>query len=189
MDAAGDSAGGDIDWEAERRPLDQPWVFLGALAAAGAVAAVLIAWLADAPRALGLGAAWVLWTGLTAAMSRFARRTYASQVGVPPARLPVLLRRIRQERIPRDPAARREMALLVRQQRRQLARRWWFWPLLTGMFLVTSAAQWLAGRDAAALMWVVLAALLIPGYLMSRRMLLHVRRVGVRLGQERDAWS
>ncbi|WP_052849940.1 hypothetical protein [Streptomyces avicenniae] len=185
-DGACTGTGDEPDWEGERRALDSPWLLMGVLGALGAVTAVVVAWAADAPQALGLGAAWAVWMALSAGLSRAASRTYASEIGVPPARLPVLARRIRQERIPRDPAARRAMARLVRRQRRQLGRSRWIWPLLSAVFLATSAVQWQAGRDTAALLWVMTAALLIPLYLSSRRALQHVRRVGVRLGQEPD---
>ncbi|WP_433547552.1 hypothetical protein ACQPZG_22605 [Streptomyces sp. CA-294286] len=108
--------GDEVDWAGERKPTDAPWLGL----VWGVVALLLVAvgvWILFGREALlWAGPAYAavmavcLWFGIR------LRRRLAAETGIAPHRLPVLVRRIRDERLPRDPRHRRAMAVLARRQ-------------------------------------------------------------------------
>ncbi|MFD3516217.1 hypothetical protein [Streptomyces sp. NPDC058657] len=132
--------GDEVDWAGERKWTDAPWliyVWVGA-----AFFLILAGWW------IFFGRETALWAGAASAVAMAgclgfgarARRKLVAETGVPSHRLPVLVRRIRDERLPGDPRHRRAMAVLARQQVTYTMPVWMYF-LAPGAFLLNAVTQ------------------------------------------------
>ncbi|ARQ69813.1 hypothetical protein [Streptomyces marincola] len=171
MRMRGEALGGDIDWEGERRRIDSLWMTTALLLAEGAVLIAVAAFaFGPLPALIGAGV-WVLITAVVMAVVRRTRRRVAADIGVSERYVGVVGRRIRRERVPDDPVARRAMGRLLERQRRQLSGRRWLWPVLAVLYGSLAVAHGLGGGWGAAVMWGLAAVLACaaPGMLRTQR--------------------
>ncbi|MFJ6529666.1 hypothetical protein ACIQMZ_30900 [Streptomyces longwoodensis] len=162
-----------VDWEAERRWNDRPWVQVGliVLIASGVAIALNVALSVTLghPNNGGIGgglgaviASW--WNG------RRVRRQIAEETGLSPWQVPIVGRWLRQGRIPRDPQARKAMAALVRKQQRALTKgRRWVLPAMMATFAAGGVVSLVLGEFALGIVLLVASALLTPALLTQRR--------------------
>ncbi|MBW1603156.1 hypothetical protein JJV70_13790 [Streptomyces sp. JJ66] len=191
-----DGAVSDIDWEGERRWYDGTWAVAFRAVMVTSLVVPLFAWvLVDAEQLsgfadwpldarLGLGfAVWLLVASVGVPLGLYLRHRLARRVGVTLRRLPVLVRRLRQERVPRDPVARRAMAQLVRLQRAQLRQTRWA-VFSAPLYLLLALLSWFVDLPRQMAMFLALAvgALWLP--FSYRRITARLDRVEERL---RDA--
>ncbi|WP_327292940.1 hypothetical protein [Streptomyces sp. NBC_01198] len=152
--AGGDS---DIDWQAERRWSDRPWVPFGVLVVGGALMTVATGRQWGVAAGAGVVAGWC--AVMLLAVWQFARlrRDLAREARVQTRQIPVLQRRLQKERLPSDPPMRRAMAVLVRRQRRQIRRSRWIWPAYAGLCPVFGVVFLVAGETRLGVFWLILA--------------------------------
>jgi hypothetical protein len=170
------SEGDEVDWAGERKPTDAPWLnFVWAVAASllvGAGAWILFdretaLWVAPAYTAAMAGG---LWFGVR------VRRKLAAEAGVPADGLPVLARRIRAERLPRDPRHRRAMAVLARRQLAHTMPMWMYF-LAPGIMLLNAVMQAVEGDWWAVALCCAAAGFFVVSGFVVRRNRDHAARV------------
>ncbi|WP_333767519.1 hypothetical protein [Streptomyces sp. IBSBF 2435] len=164
-----------VDWEGERRWYDPAWARIAVvlLVYAGLIAGWSL-WLPDNPGGFGGGlaaSAGVTWQTLA------IRRQVAAETGLKTWQVPVASRRLRQGRIPRDPAARHAMALLARRQRTALERGRWMNPALAVVFGMLGIACLVTSRTALGTLALVAAAGVGTGAVAGRRALRRLDRI------------
>lgn len=146
----------DIDWQAERRWSDRPWVPISVLVLFGGVEFALASrwwgWAVGAAVVSG----WCVLLLLMAWQVRRLRRDISHETGLRTWQIPVVARRLQKERLTSDPQTRRAMAILVRRQHRQL--RWgpWMWSMYTGLCPVLGALFLITGDTVHGVIWLVL---------------------------------
>ncbi len=168
-DTSEDGSDLGFDWEAERRWSDNVWALLGVVAGLGVLAAVLAALFLDFAYAVGVSA------GAVAAGAGFAwagwrlRRTWGEEMGVPPAAVPVLSRRLAKERVPQSARARGAMAVLARRSMPNALLLKWLYPVLAALFLLSAVFRGLNGEWAWMGYWLALAAAQVVAWISVRR--------------------
>lgn len=161
------TGGDDIDWQAERRWSDRPWVTITVPAFVGVLLFASADRLWDSTVATGLLSGWCAAMLLVAWQVGRVRKELARETGVRGSQIPVLVRRLQKERLPSDPPTRRAMALLVRRQRRQIHSGRWLWPTYAGLLvalgivLLVTGEAWLGGLCVALVVPAVLSAFTI----------------------------
>ncbi|MBW1603155.1 hypothetical protein JJV70_13785 [Streptomyces sp. JJ66] len=178
-----DAVTSDIDWEGERRWYDSNWAVIGwvfLLACIGVPAQSAISgnspWISAGP--------WVGGLGAVIAIVPYQRRRLARQLGIRERQVPVLTRLMNQERIPRDPKARRAMAELVRRTHPNVRRGRWVWPVLATLFALLTVPAVMSGEpvymSAGVFTTVGMAGLAVYSHRATARLV----RLKARLGEE-----
>ncbi|MFE2376729.1 hypothetical protein [Streptomyces sp. NPDC059398] len=187
-------SGGDdpVDWQAERRWNDRPWVQVTLILAiaVGAVVVVNLSLYAVWGHANPGGVAGGI-GGLTVALwrSRRVRRQVAEESGLSPWQVMVVGRWLRKGRVPADPKARRAMTALVREQQRALQQNRWAMPVMMTLFAVGGAVLLVVGNFALGGLLVVVVVLLVPALVRQRRDMKQLPRIEKQLAASRDAAS
>ncbi|GHH32480.1 hypothetical protein [Streptomyces candidus] len=160
--------GDEVDWAGERKPTDAPW--LAFVWGVVAFLLVLVGWwivfdlefvLWSAP-VYAVVLAGCIWFGAR------VRRKLAAETGIPPDRFPVLVRRIRAERLPWDPRHRRAMAVLARRQVSYTMPLWMYF-VVPGVMLLIVVMEAVEGNWwAAALYCVAAGCFTASGFLVRR---------------------
>lgn len=183
-DATGTSgADTDMDWEAEQRWHDKPWVFVVTLIGGGCVALTAIALVMGAQSVTVFGVGWLIMAVFFGWLMLRLRRRIAREIGVSGWQLPVVARLLQKERVPRrDPAARRALALLARRQRAQMHNYRWLWPAMAALYLLMAVLHWTAGGTGVAVFWLCVAVGSGASHFQYRRSIARADRVLSRLG-------
>jgi len=172
----------DVDWEGERRWSDGAWLSVAVVAATGCAVAALGALLFGAHALLYLIPAWAVLGGLLCWQLPYWRRRVSRELGITEGQLPVVARRLRAERVPNDPTARRAMALLAVRQRKQIRGSRRIWVLLTALYVLGAVVQFLAARPWLSVVFLCAAALTAGALLTSRATLARLLRVEEEIG-------
>lgn len=171
---------GQIDWQAERRLTDRPWVQVAltlVITSAVVVAVNLLlyaVWGHPSTGGMGggIGAVLVgLWT------ARRTRRQVAEESGLSPWQVPIVGRWLRKGRVPTDPKARRAMTALVRRQQRASLQGRWAMPVLMTLFALGGVVLLVTGDVALGGLLLVGVVLLLPALVGQRRNIKRLPRI------------
>ncbi|MFJ4877934.1 hypothetical protein ACIP93_22350 [Streptomyces sp. NPDC088745] len=168
-DTSEDGSDLGFDWEAERRWSDNMGVLLGVVAGLCVLAVVFAALFLDLAYVVGFSAgAVVLWGGCAWAGRRLRHR-WSEEMGVPPAAVPVLSRRLAKERVPQSARARAAMAVLARRAVPNPLMLKWLYPVLIALFLLSAVFRGLDGEWAWMGYWLAMAAVQVAAWISVRR--------------------